>query len=313
MAKRLDGAFLPIPTAIAEAFNGIRISGEEWQCLWLILRKTYGWRKTADAIPLSQFVEATKVDKAHIIRAIKNLESKKVIIIANIGNDKAKTYSLNNNHEEWVGLPKKATRIANIGNNKEKANGINGNSNKRTGLPILATLPKKATAIANIGNDDCQYWKQTLPILAPSIDNKDTLTKDTNKRYFYVASAESLRLGNLLFSEIIKQNSKSRLANLNTAAKEKTITGWALDIEKLIGIDKQEPSTVEEVIFFATHDDFWGANILSGKKLREKWDTLTRRMNGNTVANGNQKFAGIAAWVNEKEKEAQEAMNVDGQ
>jgi len=277
MAKRLDSAFLPIPTAIAEAFNGIRISGEEWQCLWLILRKTYGWRKTADAIPLSQFVEATKIDKAHIIRAIKNLESKKVIIIANIGNDKAKTYSLNNNHEEWVGLP------------------------------------KKATAIANIGNDDCQYWKQTLPILAPSIDNKDTLTKDTNKRYFYVASTEALRLGNLLFSEIIKQNSKSRLANLNTAAKEKTITGWALDIEKLIGIDKQEPSTVEEVIFFATHDDFWGANILSGRKLREKWDTLTRRMNGNTVANGNQKFAGIAAWVNEKEKEAQEAINVDFQ
>ena len=277
MAKRLDGAFLPIPTAIAEAFNKIRISGEEWQCLWLILRKTYGWRKTADAIPLSQFVEATKIDKAHIIRAIKNLESKKVIIIANIGNDKAKTYSLNNNHEEWVGLP------------------------------------KKATAIANIGNDDCQYWKQTLPILAPSIDNKDTITKDTNKRYFYVASAESLRLGNLLFSEIIKQNSKSRLANLNTAAKEKIITGWALDIEKLIGIDKQEPSTVEEVIFFATHDDFWGANILSGKKLREKWDTLTRRMNGNGVANEHKKFAGIAAWVNEKEKEAQEAMNVDSQ
>jgi hypothetical protein len=127
--------------------------------------------------------------------------------------------------------------------------------------------------------------------LAPTKDNtKDNITKYI---YNYVASAESLRLGELLFSEIIKENSKSRLANQNTAAKEKTITGWALDIEKLIGIDKQEPSTVEEVIFFATHDDFWGANILSGKKLREKWDTLTMKMKQKGHKNGNTKSSGI--------------------
>ena len=108
-----------------------------------------------------------------------------------------------------------------------------------------------------------------------------------------VVSDESARLADLLFSEIIKENSKSRLANQNTAAKEKTITGWALDIEKLIGIDKQEPSTVEEVIFFATHDDFWGANILSGKKLREKWDTLTMKMKQKGQKNGFTKPTGI--------------------
>ena len=108
-----------------------------------------------------------------------------------------------------------------------------------------------------------------------------------------VVSDESARLAELLFSEIIKENSKSRLANQNTATKEKTITVWALDIEKLIGIDKQEPSTVEEVIFFATHDDFWGANILSGKKLREKWDTLTMKMKQKGHKNGNTKSSGI--------------------
>ena len=125
------------------------------------------------------------------------------------------------------------------------------------------------------------------------VTSKDTTKekKDIYKRN--VVNDESTRLAELLFSEIIKENSKSRLANQNTAAKEKTITGWALDIEKLIGIDKQEPSTVEEVIFFATHDDFWGANILSGKKLREKWDTLTMKMKQKGQKNGFTKPTGI--------------------
>jgi len=299
MAKRLDGAFIQLPTALAEAFKRIRISGEEWQCLWLILLKTYGWHKEQDSISLSQFVEATNIVKPHIIRAINNLESKKVLIVTNIGNDKAKAYGINGNYDEWAGLPKKVTLpkkvigVTNIGNDNEKANGINDNSEECTGLPKKVTLPIKVIDITNNGNDDYQYWKQSLPIMVPTIYNKDTITKDTITKYNYVASDDALRLGDLLFSEIIKENSKSRLANQNTAAREKTITGWALDIEKLIGIDKQEPSTVEEVIFFATHDDFWGANILSGKKLREKWDTLTMKMKQKGQKNGFTKPTGI--------------------
>ena len=118
-----------------------------------------------------------------------------------------------------------------------------------------------------------------------------------------------MRLAELLFSEIIKQNLKSRLLTNNNRTRQKITQKWAVDIEKLILIDKQEPSTVEEVILFATHDNFWGANILSGRKLREKWDTLTRRMNGNHHSNSttdeNSKFAGIAAWLDEKQKESE--------
>jgi phage replication O-like protein O len=270
--QKEDG-FVATANELAEAFARIRISGEEWQILWVILRKTYGWNKKQDSISLSQFVEATGIVKPHIVRAIKSLESKKVIIITNIGNDKAKTYGLNKNHDEWTRLPKKVT------------------------------LPIKVMSITNIGNQRYQKRQSALPILGTTKDNKDTLTKDTIKTH--VVNADALRLGDLLFSEIIKQNSKSRLANQNIAAKEKTVTGWARDIEKLILKDKQEPSTVEEVIFFATHDDFWGANILSGKKLREKWDTLTRRMNGNGQTDDNRKFAGIAAWLDEKQKESE--------
>ncbi len=257
--QKEDG-FVAIANELAEAFARIRISGEEWQCLWVILRKTYGWHKKQDSIPFSQFIEATGIIKQHINRAIRKLESKKVIIVTNIGYEKAKGYGLNKNYEEWAALPKKVTS------------------------PIMVT------AVTNNGYERNPKRLQQVPIMVTS---KETTKekKDIYKRN--VVNDESIRLAELLFSEIIKENSKSRLANQNTAAKEKTITGWALDIEKLIGIDKQEPSTVEEVIFFATHDDFWGANILSGKKLREKWDTLTMKMKQKGQKNGFTKPTGI--------------------
>jgi len=49
---------------------------------------------------------------------------------------------------------------------------------------------------------------------------------------------------------------------------------WFTDMDKLLRIDKRDPSEVCRVIRFAQADDFWKSNILSVKKLREKYDSL---------------------------------------
>lgn len=90
--------------------------------------------------------------------------------------------------------------------------------------------------------------------------------------------ADAYRLAALLFGNIIDANPDSRLSALNNGGREGKIQQWARDIDLLLRIDQRDPSTVEEVIVFATHDDFWGPNVMSGHKLREKWDTLTAQM-----------------------------------
>jgi hypothetical protein len=106
---------------------------------------------------------------------------------------------------------------------------------------LIAQPLKSKNPITKTGRG-VQEIVNKLPFLAPT---KETITKDNTKDISfynnYVANPESLRLADLLYSEIITQNSKSRLAAQNTTAREKTITGWARDIEKLIGIDQQEP------------------------------------------------------------------------
>jgi len=85
--------------------------------------------------------------------------------------------------------------------------------------------------------------------------------------------SDAYRLSKLLSDLILKNNPHSRLHNSD---KEKVLQRWAKDIDLLIRKDGQQPLIVEEVMRFATADGFWGPNILSGAKLREKWDTLVK-------------------------------------
>ncbi len=107
-----ENGHVDIANEIMEALAGIRISGEEWQCLCVILRKTYGWHKKDDWISLSQFNLLTKLKKPNILRAIKKLSIKKVVVIKDDNRHKPK-YKFNKNYEHWKPLSKKITVINN--------------------------------------------------------------------------------------------------------------------------------------------------------------------------------------------------------
>ena len=71
-----------IANEIIEKFCSYRISGEEWMVLWVVLRKTYGWNKKEDFIPLTQFQIMTGLKRPNVIRAIKKLVSKKILVVS---------------------------------------------------------------------------------------------------------------------------------------------------------------------------------------------------------------------------------------
>jgi hypothetical protein len=82
-------------------------------------------------------------------------------------------------------------------------------------------------------------------------------------------SVESLQLSELLKREIAKRDPHSKAAKLPDA------THWARDIDKLIQIDGRRAEDVEAVILWCQNNGcFWGPNIQSGRKLREKFDQM---------------------------------------
>ena len=136
-----EKGYTPIANEIMDALCKTRIAGEQRQILDCIFRKTYGWNKKEDRISLSQFMDATKIGKTHIIRAINGLLEKNMI--TKKGNDFGVTYSIQKNYHKWNSLPKKVT------------------------------LPKMVMSVTKNGN-------LALPKMVHTKDTitKDTITKD---------------------------------------------------------------------------------------------------------------------------------------
>lgn len=265
---KLEGGFTRIANEIMDNLARTRIPGEARQVLDFIIRQTYGWRHDAHAINLTQFSEGTGLSKVHVARAISRLLAMNLIIITQKGNDSlpkkvtdAKLYEFNKDYESWRSLPKKVTLPKKVKVVTQKGND---------------SLPKKVTTVTQKGNG---FPREPAPEGDPQRpkERKERLKKRACRNTF-LPNAPAYRLAALLFDEIIKANPLSRLRALKASARESKIQDWAADVDDLIVLDKQEPSTVEEVMKFAVHDDFWGANILSASALRKNWDRLTKEM-----------------------------------
>ncbi len=102
-----ENGHVDIANEIVEALARYRLSGEEMQCLWVIFRKTYGWKKLEDKISLSQFSEMTGLIKQDAHRALKKLSSKKVIDIIKNGYRQINSYKFIKDFDKWIPLPKK--------------------------------------------------------------------------------------------------------------------------------------------------------------------------------------------------------------
>jgi hypothetical protein len=85
-------------------------------------------------------------------------------------------------------------------------------------------------------------------------------------------SVESFQLSEKLRLAIQVRDPKARACRLPD------YTHWARDIDKIIRIDARRAEDVDAVIAWCQKDSFWGPNILSGRKLREKFDTLYGQM-----------------------------------
>lgn len=122
--------------------------------------------------------------------------------------------------------------------------------------------------------------KQSLP------NNKDINNIEDN--YYNVRNdfgkedlEEATQLARYLRTKIVEKFPNNRSGD--TEAKLKR---WAIDIDKMIRIDKRTPEAVKNAIDFAMNDNFWCNNIWSGEKLRKHYDSLEAKARQKILKNG---------------------------
>lgn len=90
-----------------------------------------------------------------------------------------------------------------------------------------------------------------------------------------IASSQAISLAQRLREKITARDPRARASRLS----ESGLISWALDIDKIIRIDGRTVEDCTAVIDWCQSDSFWAVNIMSGKKLRDKFDTLFGKMN----------------------------------
>lgn len=94
MSIQLENGYTKIANELLDVFARINLSGREWQILFAIIRKTYGFKKKTDRISLSQLEKITGIQSNHCSGLIKKLEKKKIIVVKKNGYS-PNEYSLN--------------------------------------------------------------------------------------------------------------------------------------------------------------------------------------------------------------------------
>jgi len=142
-SPQTENGFTKIANELLEAFSRIRISGEENQVFWVILRKTYGFKKIEDNISLSQFMLSTGINKPNICRALSKLITKNMIIKND--NKDITSYRIQKDYSKWLPLSKLIT-IINIDNKKqEKPLSILRHTKDNTKENIIVPKSKKTS------------------------------------------------------------------------------------------------------------------------------------------------------------------------
>jgi len=91
-----ENGYTQVANEILEHLYQPGINGSELKMLLFIVRKTYGYQKRNDIIPLTQFEKGLNAKRSNVVKTIKSLVKKRLL------HKKESRYMLNKNWEEWV-------------------------------------------------------------------------------------------------------------------------------------------------------------------------------------------------------------------
>lgn len=114
VSPQTENGYIRIATELFEALIKVRIPGEARQMLDAIIRKTYGFQKTKDAISTSQIMEMTGLSHFGVYRARKKLKEMNLITIYKNVDSYITTYSINKVYTSWKLSTKKQTVYKNV-------------------------------------------------------------------------------------------------------------------------------------------------------------------------------------------------------
>ncbi len=126
-------------------------------------------------------------------------------------------------------------------------------------------------------NKNYEEWSDRPPEeQEPSKPQEPKVPPKTNKKPKYDESNTYFKMA-LYFHKLVSQVAKE--AGVEHLIKKANLQSWADDFRKLIELDGVDKHLAKDVMDWVTKDPFWKTNVLSAKKLRDKFSELAIKMN----------------------------------
>lgn len=155
-------------------------------------------------------------------------------------------------------------------------------SRTQTNRELATLIDRNIISVFGIGskgarimgfNKDYKEWDEQLPPneVEPEIPDQTKPVKknkyDEENTYYKMA---------VYFHE--KVSVVANEAGISHLIKKSNMQSWADDMRKLIEIDQVDKHLAKQVMDWVTQDSFWRTNVLSAKKLRDKFMELAIKM-----------------------------------
>lgn len=132
-------------------------------------------------------------------------------------------------------------------------------------------------------NKNYDEWTSSIPDKTKKVLKKDAalpskpkvMKKAKPKKLKYEEDNTYYKAALYFHKKVSKVANEAGIAHLINKANMQT---WADDMRKLLEIDKIEKRLLKEVMDWVVTDNFWKTNILSARKLREKFPELAVKM-----------------------------------
>lgn len=139
--------------------------------------------------------------------------------------------------------------------------------NLQTSANVLEQQQESANIVPSLSLS-LSHSKDNNSSLQTSVNNNKPKSNGCKK--IFPESTDEYKLALLLHQKILENLPSARVPR----ASPDGLAKWCLDINRMIRLDKRDPDEIASVIRWAQSDSFWRSNILSARKLREKWETL---------------------------------------
>ncbi|GKV66719.1 MULTISPECIES: replication protein [unclassified Sporosarcina] len=237
---QIEEGYTRIANEILGEVMKLNLNGTQFRLVMAIWRYTYGFQRKGHEMSLSFLVEAISASRSQVTRELNALIDKRIIVVVGVGKGGSRKLGFNKNHTEWE----------------------RGTLNRVYPNPSTEVYSNQGTEVYSNPSTKKERTKERIK------DTRQSKKYDEDNTYFKMA---------IYFHERV-----SRVANdagIAHLIKKSNMQTWADDMRKLVEIDMVDKQLAKKVMDWVTEDSFWRTNVLSAKKLREKFMDLAIKMN----------------------------------